>query len=38
MDVRSLQRNMDVETPFMDVKSAFHREKLTEAGFKVWRL
>jgi UDP-N-acetyl-D-galactosamine dehydrogenase len=37
-DVTSLQRNMDVQTPFMDVKSAFDRETLAEAGFKVWRL
>lgn len=37
-DVCSLQRNMDVEIPFMDVKSVFDRNMLAQAGFKVWRL
>jgi len=37
-DMVLLPRNMDVEIPFMDVKSVFDRMILAEAGFKVWRL
>ena len=37
-DMCSLQRKMDIETPFIDVKSVFDRTLLAEAGFKVWRL
>jgi len=37
-DITSLQRNMDMETPFMDVKSVFDRDGLSRQGFKVWRL
>ncbi|PCI41214.1 MAG: GDP-mannose dehydrogenase [Proteobacteria bacterium] len=38
VDVCSLQRDMDIAIPFMDVKSVFDRTMLAEAGFKVWRL
>jgi len=37
-DVCSLQRDMAMDIPFMDVKSVFDRTMLAEAGFKVWRL
>lgn len=38
MDLEELQKKTGDNCPFIDVKSAFDREKLTKLGFKVWRL
>jgi UDP-N-acetyl-D-galactosamine dehydrogenase len=38
IDLKALSKITGGNTPFMDVKSAFSREALAAAGFKVWRL
>ncbi len=38
LDLQELKKKTKSGTPFMDVKSAFSREKLREAGFHPWRL
>jgi len=37
-DISVWRSFVDGEIPFIDVKSAFDQQSLTEAGFKVWRL
>ena len=38
LDLNELVRKAGFGAPFIDVKSAFNREHLSELGFKVWRL
>jgi UDP-N-acetyl-D-glucosamine/UDP-N-acetyl-D-galactosamine dehydrogenase len=38
IDLKALAKITGENTPFIDVKSAFSRESLAAAGFKVWRL
>jgi UDP-N-acetyl-D-glucosamine/UDP-N-acetyl-D-galactosamine dehydrogenase len=38
IDLKALAKLAGKGAPFMDVKSAFPRETLKEAGFEVWRL
>lgn len=38
MNLAELQQKTGNNCPFIDVKSAFDREKLAKAGFKIWRL
>ena len=38
IDLKALSKLTGKDAPFMDVKSAFPRESLTSAGFRVWRL
>ncbi len=38
MNLEELQQKTGSNCPFIDVKSAFDREKLTKLGFKIWRL